>query len=103
MPSRRLSPGGRAAALLLTGLLMGCAVSPAGHKTDITSPGAPSRPEASPAPLVVIPFGLCEDYPEESRSLDEVRRDIQVLKRAGVTVLRVSIGWDGVEPERDHY
>jgi polysaccharide biosynthesis protein PslG len=51
----------------------------------------------------VVPFGLCEDYPEESRSIDEVRRDIALLKRAGVHLLRVSIGWDGVEPERDHY
>jgi polysaccharide biosynthesis protein PslG len=54
-------------------------------------------------PLTVVPIGLCEDYPEESRSMEEVRGDIELLKRAGVTVLRVSIGWDGVEPERDRY
>jgi glycosyl hydrolase family 39 (putative alpha-L-iduronidase) len=47
--------------------------------------------------------GLCEDYPEESRSLAEVQRDLALLKAASVSVLRVSIGWDGVEPEKDHY
>jgi hypothetical protein len=46
---------------------------------------------------------LCEDYPEETRTLDEARRDFAVLRAAGVGVLRVSIGWDGVEPEKDHY
>ena len=33
----------------------------------------------------------------------EVWADIDLLKQARVTVLRVSIGWDGVEPERDRY
>jgi hypothetical protein len=50
-----------------------------------------------------VPLGLCEDYPEETRSLDEVRRDLDLMRRAGVRVLRVSIGWDGVEAERDQY
>jgi hypothetical protein len=51
----------------------------------------------------VVPLGLCEDYPEESRSLETVRRDMQVLRAAGVTALRVSIGWDGLEPIKDRY
>jgi hypothetical protein len=49
-----------------------------------------------------VPLGLCEDYPEETRTLDEARRDFAVLRTGGVGVLRVSIGWDGVEPEKDH-
>jgi hypothetical protein len=50
-----------------------------------------------------VPLGLCEDYPEETRSLDEVRRDLDLLEAARVDVLRIAIGWDGVEPQRDQY
>lgn len=59
--------------------------------------------DLGPPPLVVVPLGLCEDYPEESRSMAEVRRDIALMTGAGVGVLRVSIGWDGIEPQRGHY
>ncbi len=62
----------------------------------------PGRPAAA-APWTVVPIGLCEDYPEESRSMDEVRRDIALMASAGIRVLRVSIGWDGLEPARGHY
>jgi hypothetical protein len=86
---------------LLAGVGVGCAASPPGRRGP---PELSVRPgDGAASPLVIVPFGLCEDYPEESRSLDEVRRDIEILKRAGVHLLRVSIGWDGVEPERDHY
>ena len=50
-----------------------------------------------------MPLGLCEDYPEETRSLAEARRDFAVLEAAGVETLRVSIGWDGVERQKDRY
>jgi hypothetical protein len=50
-----------------------------------------------------VPIGLCEDYPEETRSLDEVRRDLDLVTGAGLDVLRVSIGWDDVEPEDDRF
>lgn len=50
-----------------------------------------------------VALGLCEDYPEETRSIDEVRRDLALLEAARVDVLRVSIGWDSVEPRRDAY
>jgi hypothetical protein len=61
------------------------------------------RPRATAAPLRRVPIGLCEDYPEESRSLDEVRRDFELLKTAGIGVLRVSMGWDELEPQKDRY
>src|SRR4051812_35667234 len=65
--------------------------------------GSPSASADANPGLRRVPLGLCEDYPEQSRSLDEVRRDLAVLKAAGVGVLRVSIGWDDIEPEKDHY
>jgi len=55
------------------------------------------------SPFVVVPLGLCEDYPEASRSIEEVRRDLALLKRAGVGILRVSFGWDGIEPQRGRF
>lgn len=70
--------------------------------------GCEPRTARAPAPsggasLRHVPIGLCEDYPEESRSLDEVRRDLEWVKNAGGGVLRVSLGWDELEPERDRY
>jgi hypothetical protein len=78
-------------AILLTIILaLGCARPP--------RPAGPVRDDWRRVAL-----GLCEDYPEETRSLDEVRRDLDLLAGAGVNVLRVSLGWDDVEPQRDHY
>lgn len=55
------------------------------------------------ARLRQVPIGLCEDYPEESRSLDGVRSDFEALRVIGVRTLRVSLGWDELEPEPDRY
>jgi hypothetical protein len=78
-------------------LCVGCTPAPARAPDGARSSAPPD------APFARVPLGLCEDYPEETRSLDEARRDFELLQAAGVRVLRVSIGWDGVEPERDRY
>lgn len=57
----------------------------------------------SDAPFATMPIGLCEDYPEESRSLALAREDLELMRKAGVDVLRVSLGWDEVEPERGRF
>jgi glycosyl hydrolase family 39 (putative alpha-L-iduronidase) len=57
----------------------------------------------SASELRQVPLGLCEDYPEESRSLTGARRDLMLLRQIGIQTLRVSMGWDGIEPERDRY
>jgi hypothetical protein len=69
---------------------------------------APAAPGAGGVPVEAggwrrVPLGLCEDYPEETRSLDEVRADLDLLARAGAEVLRVSMGWDELEPEKDRH
>src|SRR3954465_6509343 len=46
-----------------------------------------------------VTLGLCEDYPEESRSLANARRDLEVLRTNHIPVLRVAFGWDAIEPE----
>ncbi len=53
----------------------------------------------APAPFREVTFGLCQDYPEETRSLEQVRGDLAVVRAAGARRLRVSIGWDDIEPE----
>src|SRR5947209_6560888 len=80
---------------LVVALLAGC----------VRRPSAPTARASAGAvgPLTIVPIGLCEDYPEESRSMAEVRRDIALMAGAGVRTLRVSVGWDGVEPARGQY
>jgi hypothetical protein len=56
-----------------------------------------------PAPFRVLAIGLCEDYPEETRTLEAAHRDLRLIRALGVTHLRVGIGWDGVEPERGKF
>lgn len=46
-----------------------------------------------------VTIGLCEDYPEESRTLASARRDLQVLATNDLRVLRIAFGWDAMEPE----
>jgi hypothetical protein len=50
-----------------------------------------------------VPIGLCEDHPPESTSDERMREDFRSIAQAGVRVLRVSFGWDDLEPERDRY
>lgn len=72
---------------MLVGLLSGCA--------------GPRSPE--PVAWHRTTIGLCEDYPEESRTLEHARRDLAVARNSGAQVLRIAFGWDAMEPERGKY
>lgn len=52
-----------------------------------------------PAGLVYhhVPIGLCEDYPEETTTKAIIRSDMELLKRSGISLLRISFGWDAME------
>jgi hypothetical protein len=50
-----------------------------------------------------VPIGLCEDYPEETTTPAIMKGDMELLKRSGVRVLRISFGWDGIETSRGNY
>ncbi len=50
-----------------------------------------------------VPIGLCEDYPEETTTIEIIRKDMELLKRCGVRLLRISFGWDAIEAEKDRY
>lgn len=75
--------------------------------------GVPRALEEGPAAVVDttassrgfrrVPIGLCEDYPEESTSIDRVRDDMRVLRALGVRTLRVSLPWDSIEPADDRF
>jgi polysaccharide biosynthesis protein PslG len=48
-------------------------------------------------------MGLCEDYPEESRTLEAAQRDLERTVEAGSRILRMGIGWDAIEPAPGTY
>ncbi len=50
-----------------------------------------------------VPIGLCEDYPEESTTKEIIHGDMEVLKRTGITLLRIAFGWDGIEQRKGTY
>ena len=50
-----------------------------------------------------VPIGLCEDYPEETTTLAIIRGDMELLKRTGINLLRISFGWDGIETAPGNY
>lgn len=59
----------------------------------------------TPAPVQwhTTELGLCEDYPEESRSLASAEKDLATARASGARVLRIAFGWDAMEPERGRY
>lgn len=50
-----------------------------------------------------VPVGLCEDYPEETTTMNLIRNDMEFLKKAGVNLLRISFGWDSIEEEKGKF
>ncbi len=50
-----------------------------------------------------VPVGLCEDYPEETTTLEIIRKDMEFLKKTDIDLLRISFGWDAIEAEKDKY
>jgi hypothetical protein len=70
----------------------GCAsVRPAERGQELTA----SRPSMT--------IGLCEDYPEESRSVESARRDLAAARALGAQVLRIAFAWDAIESEPGQY
>jgi len=50
-----------------------------------------------------VPVGLCEDYPEETTTLEGIRKDMAFLKKSHIDLLRISFGWDAIESVKDQY
>jgi polysaccharide biosynthesis protein PslG len=85
--------------LLLAALaLSGCGQAMRVHGTIDGEPPSHAR-----GPYRTLPIGLCEDYPEETRRIARAREDFELLRASGITHLRVSLGWDGIEPRDDEF
>lgn len=71
----------------------------------LVAAGCASAPEAArpQGQWNVVQVGLCEDYPEEKRSLAGARADLDLVRETGAVVLRVALGWDAIEAERGVY
>lgn len=50
-----------------------------------------------------MPVGIGEDYAEGARTLANARRDLALLHRQGLRVLRLSLPWEAMEPEPGRY
>jgi hypothetical protein len=62
-----------------------------------------THPPSTGADWHTMVLGLCEDYPEETRSPAAARMDLKTAQDAGARVLRIAFGWDAIEPERGRY
>jgi hypothetical protein len=50
-----------------------------------------------------VPIALCEDYPEETTTPELIHSDMEMLKRTGINVLRISFGWDGIDTAKGKF
>lgn len=50
-----------------------------------------------------MPVGLCEDYPEETTTMEIIRNDFEFLKKHDVKFMRISFGWDAIEETEGTY
>lgn len=66
-------------------------------------PQSPAGAGAQPEGFRQVAIGLCEDYPEEARSLASARRDLELLRHRDIRVLRIAFGWDAMQPERGRW
>lgn len=95
---------------LATGLALllcpGVSAKPAAAKPPAASassfPWSRSRRQDK-AGFYFQPAGLCEDYPEVDRTQARLDRDFQVLRWAGVRLLRVGIAWESIERTEGQY
>lgn len=53
--------------------------------------------------LYNMPVGLCEDYPEETTTMEIIKNDFEFLKKHDVKFMRISFGWDAIESEEGKY
>jgi cellulase (glycosyl hydrolase family 5) len=65
--------------------------------------GGPREPAEPTAAFRQVLIGVCEDYPEGSRTLDIARRDLEMISTNGLRVLRISFDWSSMEPEPGRY
>lgn len=50
-----------------------------------------------------VALGLCEDYPPDGLTFEEIRRDFELLQAHDTRLLRISVPWGDVEPAPGQY
>ncbi len=50
-----------------------------------------------------VPVGLCEDYPEETTTMQIIKNDFEFLNKHNINLLRISFGWDAIETEKGKF
>lgn len=50
-----------------------------------------------------MPVGLCEDYPEETTTMEIIKSDFEFLKKHNIKFMRISFGWDAIESVEGKY
>jgi hypothetical protein len=64
----------------------------------------PSRQrDAQAGGFYLQPAGVADDYPEEARPVEKMRRDLAVVRQLPAKYLRFGIGWDSVETRPGQY
>ena len=50
-----------------------------------------------------MPVGLCEDYPEETTTMEIIKNDFEFLKKHDIKFMRISFGWDAIESQEGKF
>jgi hypothetical protein len=82
-------------ALILVALFLPTACAPRGP--------LPTQQPQTQKPFTTMSVGVGEDYPYQSWSVEIFRRDMTVMDRANVKILRVALAWDRIEPSPGKY
>ncbi|HEY0947354.1 MAG TPA: beta-galactosidase, partial [Opitutaceae bacterium] len=108
MPSLRILTSRSARTLAGVLFVIGAATLPgetlstADHTPPAIATAATPRAPDAEFPLQVS-VGLCEDYPEETRTVEAAEADLKRVRNAGGKVLRIAFGWDAMEPKRGEF
>jgi Beta-galactosidase len=85
---------------LLLIMIISLSVSSSGQTEDLMY-GKLERPNG--ITFYNMPVGLCEDYPEETTTMEIIRNDFEFLKKHDVKFMRISFGWDAIESTEGKY
>jgi hypothetical protein len=57
----------------------------------------------TPGGFYYQPAGLCDDFPDDVRTRERIRRDFDVMRRCGAKLFRCGVSWSTIEPTKGQY